>query len=641
MAQANHAELVLTGVWHPATLGIQPHYVLTLTNGTAERLSGFRLAMSGPTRIASDAEIVGGRIVRQLSNYVEIAPAKDLSLAPGESWTLDVRKLDSPIRHWTDGVTGGFLILADGTTDAVNVVPTRHAALDRPRRRGTARAAGQPAPERLSIVPWPKTVEVTGRRTPPDGLALDGSPAADALSALAQTLFPGEGIVRPAQEGGLPVELAPLQGHGDEGYAIVFAADRVRVESTTPRGGLYGLITLAQILRGARREPERFVFPASGRIMDAPAMAWRGCHLDVARRFYGENEIERFLAILAWNKLNVFHWHLSDDEAWRVEIEAFPQLTAKGAFRGHGLVVPPLLGTGPEPYGGFYSKDTVRRLVALAGRYGIDVVPEIDIPGHCYALLEALPQLRDPGENGSYLSIQSFQNNCLNPGQSGVYSALKTILDELFALFPSRYFHVGADEVPEDAWASSPAAKKLGLSGTSELQAHFLREIQAFITSRGKITGAWEEAAHGGGIDKSQCYLVGWRAVEANQKLAAEGYPVVVAPGQAYYLDMALSDDFHEPGAGWAGWSSVEKTYAFDPAGGWSAAERERLMGVQACIWSEPMADRAVFDRLVFPRLSAIAETGWTAAEGRDLARFCTNAGLMPTLYGTVEEPPL
>ena len=136
--------------------------------------------------------------------------------------------------------------------------------------------------------------------------------------------------------------------------------------------------------------------------------------------------------------------------------------------------------------------------------------------------------------------------------------------------------------------------------------------IQAFLTAKGKITGGWEEAAHGGGIDKANCYLVGWHKVEASQKLAAEGYRVVVAPAQAYYLDMALSEDWHECGAGWAGWSSLEKTYKFDPSAGWSDAEREKLMGVQACIWCEPMTDRAVFDRLVFPRLSAIAETGWT-----------------------------
>jgi hexosaminidase len=256
-------------------------------------------------------------------------------------------------------------------------------------------------------------------------------------------------------------------------------------------------------------------------------------------------------------------------------------------------------------------------------------------------LLEALPELKDAGENAQQLSIQSFPNNCLNPAIEAVYPALETIFGEMIELFPSRYFHLGADEVPATAWESSPQAnamrRQLGVTGTASLQAKFLQRIQAFLTSKGKITGAWEEAAHGGGIDKANCYLVGWVDVAASQKLAAEGYEVVVAPGQAFYLDMANGIDWHEPGAGWAGWSSPETTYAFDPVAGWSAGEKAKFLGVQACIWSEPMTDRAVFDRLVFPRLSAIAETGWTGAENKDFARFSAAVNLMPNLYGRYE----
>jgi hexosaminidase len=257
-------------------------------------------------------------------------------------------------------------------------------------------------------------------------------------------------------------------------------------------------------------------------------------------------------------------------------------------------------------------------------------------------MLQALPQLRDSGENGLYHSIQSFPNNCLNPAVEGVYPALETILSELIELFPSKYFHLGADEVPAEAWSSSPAANalrsRLGVEGAAPLQAHFLKRVQAFLTAEGRITGAWEEAAQGGGIDKEHSYLVGWHTVEISRKLAAEGYPVVVAPGQSYYLDMANGEDWLEAGSGWAGWSSQEKAYRFEPAENWTPGERSRLMGVQACIWSEPMTDRAVFDRLVFPRLSAIAETGWTAPERRDFERFRALAGLMPNLYGLYEQ---
>lgn len=622
-------------------------YRLILSNHGGETLSGFRLGLSGPARISDGARVTGGSVAARLSNYAELVPAPGFALAPGASWTVEVEGLDYPIRHWTDGATAGFVIRADGGAEPALTLPTRLNGSGKERKRGTMPAsvpAEPPVP--VSIIPWPAAVAVSGRGGVPPGFAISagdqaGEAAEAAFKRLTGLLFGGEGLVRPFNEGGFAVILKPEPGLPSEGYRLHFEAERVIVEATTAKGYLYGLITLGQMQRGARLHPQSFSFPAAGRIEDAPLMGWRGCHLDVARRFYAREELERFLAVLSWNKLNVFHWHLSDDEGWRVEIEVYPELTARAAWRGHGMDVPPLLGSGPERSGGYYSKDDIRALVALGEQLGVEIVPEIDVPGHCYAMLQAMPQLRDPGESGTYHSIQSFPNNCLNPAVEGVYDVIEAIFSEMIELFPSRHFHIGADEVPEGAWAGSPMAQalgqRLGTRGAAPLQAHFLKRIQAFLSSKGRITGAWEEAGEGGGIDRQDCYLVGWRTAEASQKLAAEGYDVVIAPGQAYYLDMANSADWHEPGAAWAGWSSPEKAYRFEPAAGWSDAERTRLLGVQACIWSEPMSDRAVFDRLVFPRLSAIAEAGWTAQARRDYGRFSALVGLMPNLYGRFE----
>jgi hexosaminidase len=643
MAADWHDGFVLSSVWMPGD-GNNGRYRLSLANRTESPIEGFRLGFSGPMRISDTASVTSGRVVTRLSNYAEVAPPQGFVLQPGADWEIEVDKLDYPLRHWTDGAVSGFVIFGDGR--AVPAVTHPVSCGDKQTYpRGTMRLGDAASP--TSIVPWPNDIVVTGRRSPPQGLAIvpgggrSAIAARDAFAEIVDLLFPGEGLVRDAREDGLPVMLGEDGGLDSEHYKITFHSHGAKVEAADSTGLLYGLVTLGQMVRGARLEGRSFSFPTSGSIQDGPAMRFRGCHLDVARRFYGRDEVSRFLAILAWNKLNIFHWHLSDDEAWRVEITTYPRLTEIAAWRGFGMALPPLLGSGPEKSGGYYSKTDIRELVARAVRFGIDVVPEIDVPGHCYAMLQAIPELRDAGENGLSHSIQGFPNNCLNPGVEAIYAALETIFGEMVELFPSRYFHVGADEVPAAAWETSPLANamrtELGVSGAAPLQARFLQRIQAFLTSKGKVTGAWEEAAHGGGIDKAHCYLVGWVNVEGSQKLAAEGYDVVVAPGQAYYLDMANGPEWHEPGAGWAGWSSPEKTYGFDPVAGWSDSQKAKFRGVQACIWSEPMTDRAVFDRLVFPRLSAIAETAWTRADRKDYARFAGLAGLMPNLYGQHE----
>ena len=655
--------------WTPASSDEPLSYRLMLTNLLDAPVEGFRLCVSGPARIEPEAIIEGGDLLVRLSNHSEFAPPAGFVLEPGATWTLTARGLSYGLRHWTDGANTAYVAFKDGTTAPASVTPTVATGQNAPLKKG-AQIYPVPAmaPVAISIIPWPAKVAVEGRRVVPEGLAPagDGAAATGAIAAFAEltaALFPAEGIVRPEAEGGSPVRLAEDSQLGPETYRIGFAGKAISIHAATATGFLYGLITLGQIWRGARRYPDTFTFPTGGEINDAPAMVWRGSHLDVARQFYSSAEVKQFVRLLAWSKMNRFHWHLSDDEAWRVEIDAYPALTKIGAWRGHGLPVPALLGSGPEPTGGYYSKAAIRDIVSMAGRFGIEVVPEVDVPGHCFAMLQAIPELRDPAEQGSYFSVQGFPDNCLNPAREETFTILETIFDEMIELFPSKLFHIGADEVPLGAWSGSPIAldklrevggeamaashaARLNVvtnthgaddiegSGAAVLQGMFLKRIQAFLASRGCVTGGWEEAAHGNVIDKSKTYLVGWRTVEVAAALAGEGYDMVVSPGQAYYLDMSQGVEWSEPGAGWAGWSSVEKTYNFDPKAGWSEAQQQKLLGIQACIWSEPMTDRAIFDRLVFPRLSAIAEAGWTPAAQKSWKRFAALAGLMPNLYG-------
>ena len=234
-------------------------------------------------------------------------------------------------------------------------------------------------------------------------------------------------------------------------------------------------------------------------------------------------------------------------------------------------------------------------------------------------MLEAIPSLRDPHETGVYRSIQGFPNNALNPAVEKTYAFLEAVFAEIARLFPAPWIHVGGDEVAPGAWLGSPLARALmaehGWTEIDQLQSHFLKRVQGILRGLGKRTGAWEEASLGGGVDADGSYLVAWRKSASGLALAEAGYDVVLAPAEHAYFDMAQSDEFWEPGASWAGTVPLAASYAFDPGGDWPEAMRARLIGVQSCLWSENLHDKTLFDHLVFPRLSAIAETAWTPRE--------------------------
>jgi len=659
----------LVTTWSPGTDSEPLGYGIALTNNGDAPISNFQLGFSGPARIDPQATLENGKLLKRLSNHTLIAPPDGFVLQPGATWIATARGLSYGLRHWSDGANSAYVVLEGGSVVAIPTAPTRGKGHNAPLLKGAARfPVPAKAPVAHSIIPWPKDVSTSGSGVAPVGFDLKPEGdlairAADAFADLTAELFPVEAIVRPAAEGGMTVHVTKKAGLGDEAYEIAFAENSALVSASSYAGLFYGLVTLGHMLRGARLHPSTFTWPTGGTINDEPGFAFRGSHLDVARQFYTGAEVSRLIRIMAWNKMNRFHWHLTEDEAWRLEIHAYPALTEVAAWRGHGKPLPPLLGSGPQHTGGYYSKETVREIVALADDLAIAVIPEIDMPGHFYAALEALPELRDPDEAGEYQSVQGFPNNSLNPAHEPVYKFVETVIDEVLDLFPAGIFHIGADEVPLAAWSGSPLAldmleklagpamrkkheaqfNQLGNhhgadeiegSPTAILQTAFIKRVHAYITSKGAITGGWEEAAHGDAVDKDKSYVIGWRNVEINAALAERGFDIVVSPGQRYYLDMANSPDWAEPGAGWAGWSAPQETYEFEARAGFSEEGLKHLLGIQSCIWSESMTDRAIFDRLVFPRLSAIAESGWTLPEHKSWDRFKALVGLMPIMYG-------
>lgn len=621
--------------WNPE-ISNPGRLTLTLVNTSDVPVSGISLAVTSLFRIRPDAPVGGARLLEQLSNYHLLVPEDGFILAPGASWDITADQISHTLRHYTYGPKSACVTLADGTMITPEITPlTLKGQPGAPTITHPERQALPEGQAPVSILPHPASIAVEGRRDLPAALALASGPEAAQMAfaatrSLAERLFPNEPLLA---DDGLAVTAREDAGQPAGGYALDFS-DGVTLAAADADGFRHGLITLAQVLRGARIHPEDFGFPAAGTIVDAPRFGWRGAHLDVARQVYTLDELRAFLDTMAWNKLNRFHIHLNDDEGWRLDIPAYPVLAEKSAWRGPGELLPPLLGSPFEKHGIVYRAEDVTEIVNYALALGIETIPEIDIPGHCHCVLEAMPHLRDPEESGIYRSVQYFPNNALNPAIEETYVFLEEVIRTLIKLFPAKWIHIGGDEVAEAAWSGSPQAKSMqgpnGWQGTFALQSYFLKRVQSLLRQHGKLTGAWEEAALGGGVDASDSYLVAWKKSESGRDLALQGYDVVLSPAEHCYFDMAQSPDWWEPGASWAGSVSVETCYGFDPAHDWPDAVQHKLMGIQSCLWSENLADRKLFDHLTYPRLSAVAETAWSPRDKKDFARFMAIQTLMP-----------
>ncbi len=631
----------LENSWNPDG-GPNGAFTFTLFNLSGEPLSGFKLVYTSLTRVIDAAACGNATFLRRNANFHEFGPPAGLTLASGESWSFTVAGLHRRAQHCTDGAKSAYLTLSSGKH-----VPVAVSDLLLEGR------TSEPPPELLpegrldlpfALQPWPAEISATpGDGFPvvlfPQGASIEELSAISTVISLTRRLFESDHSVfnLAASPQGRPLIFKTDAALEAEAYRLDFTSGSVTLSYSAAAGRQYGLTSLAQLLNGARVTKDKFRFPISGTISDKPRYGWRGCHLDVSRQFYPVADVKRLIDILAWFKLNIFHWHLTDDEAWRLEIKAYPQLTAAGVLRGPDEPLLPQLGNGAEPTGGFYSQDDIREIVAHAGSLSVEVIPEIDIPGHNAATLVALPELTDGQEApDSYHSVQGYPNNALNPAIPMTYEFLEKVFDEMVELFPSSYIHIGGDEVANGSWLASPLAKTLmekeGISGTFGLQSYFLKQVKAMLDKRGRKLAGWNEVAHGGGVAAKDSLLMAWENPQVGIELAREGYDVVMTPGQAYYLDMVQATAFQEPGASWAGTVPPAHTYAYEAAGEFPEELKDRLKGVQACIWSEHFLSRGYFNRLVFPRLPAIAEAAWTPKAAKDWHRFAAIVPLSPML---------
>ncbi|WBU59877.1 beta-N-acetylhexosaminidase [Paracoccus albus] len=632
--------LFLENAWSPAPAP-DGSWTVTLHNLGEEELANFTLSVTTITRIMPEHDIVGAKVLRRVANYHELAPPEGTRLKAGDTWRFSVSGLNRMPFHRNDAAKTAWITRADGTHLHIQVGDLiQHPDIPSlPPPRLPEGKLTLP----FALMPWPNQIDAEAGEAPVILHAADGTSLADRrlmlsvddlhtrLFPTARKLFqlgeaPGSRGLAFAEDAGLPTE----------GFRLDFA-EQITLSASTEAGRRYGLIALAHMLHGAFNDPQ-FRFPLSGTIEDAPRYDWRGSHLDVSRHFWSFEEVKRVVDILGWYRMNIFHWHLTDDEGWRAEIRAYPQLTAEGAHRGYdspGML--PQLGDGPEKAGGYYTQDQMRDLVAHASGLGIEVMPEIETPGHAACVLAALPFLVDPDETpNSYAPVQGYPNNSWNPGVPETFTVLETIIDELCEIFPARYFHIGGDEVAKNAWLESPKARILmqreGLSGTFELQSWFAGRVKKMLNARGKVMVGWNELSHGGGVEPEDTILMAWETPEVGIELARQGYDVIMTPGQAYYMDMVQGPDWLENGAGWAGPVPPEQTYQYEAEGDFPDDLRGHMRGIQSCIWCEHFTTTAWFNDLVFPRLPAIAEAAWTQKENKDWQRFAAQVRLHPTL---------
>ncbi|WP_413253301.1 beta-N-acetylhexosaminidase [Streptomyces violaceus] len=423
---------------------------------------------------------------------------------------------------------------------------------------------------------------------------------------------------------------------GPEEYRLVSDLSGILIEGGGPAGVFWGAQTLRQLLGpdAYRRAPlgrDRVWAVPHLTIEDAPRFRWRGLMLDVARHFMPKEGVLRYLDLMAAHKLNVFHFHLTDDQGWRVEIERHPRLTEIGSWRARtktGHRASPLWEE--KPHGGYYTRDDIREIVAYAAERHITVVPEIDVPGHSQAAIAAYPELGNTDviatDSLSVWDTWGINPNVLAPTDNTL-RFYEGVFEEVLELFPSEFVHIGGDECPKDQWRRSATAqariRELGLADEDELQSWFIGHFDAWLSARGRRLIGWDEILEGG-LAKGAA-VSSWRGYAGGIAAARAGHDVVMCPEQQVYLDHRQDPGPDEPvPIGWV--RSLEDVYRFEPVPPELTSEEARhVLGTQANLWTEVMEDHARVDYQAFPRLAAFAEVAWSALpapEERDFAGF-------------------
>lgn len=434
--------------------------------------------------------------------------------------------------------------------------------------------------------------------------------------------------IQVAEKGNIQLSVDPsLDVANDEGYTLDVTKDGAVVVAKTAQGLFYGMQSFLQLLPAEIESPSKvngiaWQAPAVS-IKDAPRFGYRGIMLDPCRHFMPVENVKKYLDVLSLFKMNRMHWHLTDDQGWRIEIKKYPKLTEIASKR--------IDGEGTE-HSGYYTQEEIKEIVKYAADRFITVVPELELPGHEMAAIAAYPNLSCKGEQGTPRVIWGVEDIVMCPGKEDMFTFLQDVIDEMVPLFPSEYFHIGGDECPKISWKNCPLCQKRikeeGLKADSKhsaeerLQSYVIQRMEKYLATKGKKIIGWDEILEGGLAPSAT--VMSWRGEDGGIAAALMDHTVIMTPGgNGMYLDAYQGDSKIEP-VTIGGYTLLEKTYSYDPIPDTLVAmgKSNYILGVQGNTWSEYMYDEAKRDYMVFPRILAVAEIGWTNLDRKDYKDF-------------------
>ncbi|MDH7444873.1 beta-N-acetylhexosaminidase [Aquimarina sp. 2201CG14-23] len=415
----------------------------------------------------------------------------------------------------------------------------------------------------------------------------------------------------------------------EEAYRLFISKKNIKIQSSTEKGAFYAVQTLRQLLpecfeNGSCTE-KGFAIKAMT-VLDAPRFSYRGMHLDVGRHFFSVSAIKKYIEMLAMLKMNTFHWHLTEDQGWRIEIKKYPKLTEIGAYRKETLVGhyndQPHQFDGKR-YGGFYTQEEIKEIVAFATSRNITVIPEIEMPGHSQAAIAAYPELGCSGTKVEVATKWGVFDEVYCPNQK-TFAFLEDVLDEVVDLFPGKYIHIGGDEAPKTKWKSCNHCQQLiqekELKDEHGLQSYFIARMEKYINSKGKQIIGWDEILEGGLAPNATVMF--WRGTDGAVQAAKDGHDLILSPTSNCYFDYYQSDNENEPLA-IGGFLPLEKVYSFNPIPeGMDATEEKHVLGAQGNVWTEYMPTYKQVEYMAFPRAIALSEVIWSTDKNKNYVDF-------------------